>query len=113
MLSHDNPMGMPLMTVLVFEAIVLGLTIPGMIQVEDLPWQVAVAAGGAGAIVALAGAVLLRRGAVGYLVGWVAQVWVVVIGGLVPMMFLVGGIFAMIWTMSFVLGRRLESDTRR
>ncbi len=113
MLSRDNPMRMPLMSVLIFEVIVMGLTIPGMIQVEDLSWQVAVTVGGVGVIVAVAAAALLSRGPAGYVLGWVTQVVIVAMGVFVPMMYFVGGVFAMIWTMSIVMGRRLEPGSRQ
>lgn len=108
MLRRDNPMRSALLSTLVFEVIVWVLTIPAMTQVEGMAWQPAAAIGGGGAVVALAAAGLLRRGAVGYVLGWLTQAGLVAVGFAVPMMWFVGGMFAMIWTICFVLGRRLE-----
>lgn len=111
MLTGDNPMRMPMVSLLAFEVIVFGLTIPGMIQVEGEPWQVALGTGGGGAVLAAAAAATLRHG-IGYLLGWAAQVAIMAMGVLVPMMFFVGGVFALIWAMSFVLGRRLDAPRK-
>ncbi|WP_211223277.1 DUF4233 domain-containing protein [Propionicicella superfundia] len=108
MLRRDNPMRAALLSTLVFEVIVFGLAIPAMIQVEAMPWQPAAAIGAAGAVLALGAAALLRTGVAGYVLGWVTQAGIVAVGLVVPMMWFVGGMFAMIWTICFVLGRRLE-----
>jgi hypothetical protein len=108
MLRRDNPMRTALLSTLVFEVIVWGLTIPAMTQVEGVAWQPAALIGGGGMVAALASAALLRRGAVGYVLGWLTQAGLVAVGLVVPMMWFVGGMFAMIWTVCFILGRRLE-----
>ena len=40
-----------------------------------------------------------------------AQIAGILMGFLTPMMFFAGGLFAVIWLVTFVLGRRLESRT--
>lgn len=108
MLRRDNPMRSALLSTLVFEVIVWVLTIPAMTQVEGVAWGPAAAIGVGGAVVALGAAALLRRGAAGYILGWLTQAGLVAVGFVVPMMWFVGGMFAMIWSICFVLGRRLE-----
>ena len=45
-----------------------------------------------------------------YTVGWVLQVAAVAIGFLVPLMFVLGGIFALLWGMADFLGRKIERE---
>ena len=52
----------------------------------------------------------LRRGPKGIWIGWAAQVLVLACGFVVPMMFIVGGIFAVLWFVALRLGRRVEAD---
>jgi hypothetical protein len=111
MLRRDNPLRPALMSVLVFEVIVFGLTIPAMIQIENIDWQTAALIGGAGCLLALAAVALLRTGPAGWLLAWITQAVAIAFGAVVPMMYFVGGMFALIWTISFVLGRRLERPT--
>ncbi len=106
-LGPKNPMRNPLLSILAFEAIVFGLAIAGMIQVDDVPVPVAVTAASVGIVVAIAAAGLLRT-AVGYPLGWLTQVYAIGLGVLTPWMYWIGGIFALLWVVSFVLGRRLE-----
>lgn len=106
-LNRDNPMVSALAATLVFEAVVFVLAVPGMIVISDVSLAMSVAAGGLGIVMSLAAAAALRRGW-GYPLGWLTQVVAVLSGLLTPMMYLVGGIFAVIWSSSFVLGRRLE-----
>ena len=106
-LNRDNPMVSALAATLVFEAVVFVLAVPGMIVISDVSLAMSVAAGGLGIVMSLAAAAGLRRGW-GYPLGSLTQVVAVLSGLLTPMMYLVGGIFAVIWSSSFVLGRRLE-----
>lgn len=106
-LGPKNPMKNPLLSILVFEAIVFGLAIAGMIQVDNVPVPVAVTAASIGIVLAIAAAALFRT-PVGYPLGWLTQVYAVAMGILTPWMYWVGGVFALLWVVSFVLGRRLE-----
>lgn len=106
MLAAKNPMTRVEMTTLLFEALVALLAIAGMIQVEALSIPVAVGACVATAVLALAAAALLRHPA-GWVLGWATQVAIVGLGFLTSWMFWLGGIFALLWVVTFVLGRRL------
>ena len=60
------------------------------------------------AVACLLTAGLLRHPA-GYAVGWVLQVAVVGLGFWVPVMFLLGGVFAVLWFFALRIGRQLEA----
>ena len=107
-LGPKNPMKGPLLSILIFEAIVFGLAIAGMIQIEGLSVAVAVTTASVGIVLAIAAAGLFRT-LLGYPLGWLTQVYAVGMGFLTPWMFAVGGVFALLWVVSFVLGRRLEN----
>lgn len=106
-LAADNPMRMPMMMTLAFEVIVFGLSIPVMILISGLPGWVAGGLGGLAAALALASAGLMRS-AVGYPLGWLTQLAGIALGFATATMFVVGAIFAGLWLLFFVLGRRLE-----
>ncbi|WP_255560932.1 DUF4233 domain-containing protein [Mumia sp. zg.B53] len=95
--------------VLFFEAIVLALATPVMIQVEGVSTGVALAWGVGLAALALVTAGLLRF-PWAYALGWLVQVGAVAMGFLLPIAFFVGGVFAAIWATAWVLGRRIERD---
>jgi undecaprenyl pyrophosphate phosphatase UppP len=95
--------------ILSLEAIVLGLTTPVMINLADVPWQTAVAIGLGLCVACLLLAGLLRSEAA-YLVGWVIQVAAIALGFVVPMMFVLGAIFALLWGTAYFLGRKIERE---
>lgn len=107
-LSAGNPMRSVLMTLLFFEIVVFGLSVPVMIFLSDISTSTAIAYGTAAALLALAGALLIRR-PVGYLVGWVAQVAGVALGFVISAMFAIGGMFLVLWVITFVLGKKLDA----
>jgi hypothetical protein len=107
-LSAGNPMRVVLMTVLIFEVVGFGLAIPVMIFISGVPAAAAGGLGGGAALMALVAAGLLRFWA-GYLLGWIVQLAGLALGLLTPMMFIVGAMFAAVWVLSFVLGKRLDS----
>ncbi|HYP46361.1 MAG TPA: DUF4233 domain-containing protein [Propionibacteriaceae bacterium] len=107
-LSPTNPMRSVLMTLLFFEIVVFGLAVPVMIFQSEVSTGAAVAYGSAAALLALAGALLIRR-PVGYLVGWVAQVAGVALGLVISAMFAIGGLFLALWVITFVLGKKLDA----
>ena len=109
-LSSTNPMRTVLMTLLLFEIIVFGLAIPVMIFLSDVSGSTAGLLGGGTALLALVGAGLLRRPA-GYLVGWLAQIAGIALGFVTSSMFAIGGLFLVLWVISFVLGKRLDAAT--
>ena len=108
-LPNSNPMRVVLLTVLIFEVIVFGLAVPVMILVSGVSPELAALGGGVAAVLALAAAGLMRR-PVGYLIGWVTQPVGILLGLLTPAMYVVGAMFAGLWLLSFVLGRRLETQ---
>lgn len=95
--------------VLALEAVTLGLTTPVMIAMSDVPVAAAVAVGGGLMLACLLVAGLLRR-EWGYLLGWAIQVWAVALGFVVPIMFVLGPIFALLWGTADHLGRRIERE---
>lgn len=106
-LAADNPMRTPLLITLVFEVIVFGLSVPVMIFISGLPGGLAGGLGGLAAVLAVASVGLLRTPA-GYPLAWLTQLAGIALGIATPMMFVVGGMFAGIWLLMFILGRRLE-----
>ena len=107
-LTPRNPMRVVLLSVLLFEVVVFALAIPVMILVSNVSPAPAALLGSGSALLALASAGLLRKPA-GYPIGWVAQLAGVLLGFLTPAMFVVGGMFAGLWVLSFVLGKRLDA----
>lgn len=107
-LPANSPMIRVLVAHLGFEVIVYLLAIAGMIQVSGLAPSVAFLVGGGAAALALVAAAVLRRGGVGWVLGWLAQVAGVALGFATPMMFAVGGIFAGLWVVILFLGRSIE-----
>lgn len=67
------------------------------------------AVGGGVALVALLAAGLLRRQS-GYLLGWVVQVWLLLSGLLITAMFVVGGVFALLWVVGLRVGTRIDRE---
>lgn len=108
-LEDGNPMTRTLQLTLFFEVVVCVLAIPGMIQVSDVPLAPAFGFGLAAAVLAGVAGGLLGRRPVGWPLGWLAQVAAVALGFLTPWMFGVGGGFALLYAVEFVLGRRLQA----
>ncbi|HET7066674.1 MAG TPA: DUF4233 domain-containing protein [Nocardioides sp.] len=95
--------------ILSLEAVVLGLTTPVMINLADVPWRTACAIGLGLCLACLVLAGLLRS-EVAYAVGWVIQVAAIALGFVVPMMFVLGAIFALLWGSAYFLGRKIERE---
>jgi Protein of unknown function (DUF4233) len=93
--------------VLGLESVILLLTIPVLIAVADVDAAWALATGFGLAGLAIAGAATLRH-PYGYWIGHLVQVGAVALGFLVPVMFFLGAIFAALWVLALVLGRRVE-----
>lgn len=107
-LAPTNPMGRVMLSILVFEAIIFGLAIAGMIQVSTVSVPLSFGLGLGAAALAIVAAGLLRRPG-GYLLGWLTQLVAVGLGFATAMMFAVGGMFFLLWVVCFVLGRRIEA----
>jgi hypothetical protein len=95
-------------SVLIFEAIVVGLALPAALASTDAdPAVVGWWFGGA----AVAGVVIvgLLRYPVGYLLGSLLQVVVIAAGFVLPVMFFMGGVFALLWVLALYFGRKAEA----
>lgn len=96
-------------TVLLVEAITLGLTTPVMITLADVPKGTALSIGlglAAGCIV-VAG---LLRAEWAYWLGHAIQVAAIGLGFVVPLMFVLGPIFAVLWGTAYGVGRKIERE---
>ncbi|MDF1603678.1 DUF4233 domain-containing protein [Nocardioides sp. YIM 152315] len=95
--------------VLSLEAITLGLTTPVLITIADVDTGVAVAVGLglAAACLVLAG---MLRAEWAYTLGWVVQAAAIGLGFVIPLMFLLGAIFALLWGTAYLLGRKIERE---
>lgn len=94
------------------EAIILGLSVPVMISVEDVHKTLALVLGLGLAVLCVLVAGSLRRPQA-YLGGHAIQVAAIALGFLVPIMFFVGLMFAALWFGAFFLGRKIEDDKVR
>jgi Protein of unknown function (DUF4233) len=95
--------------VLSLEAITLGLTTPVMIAVADVAVGTALAAGLGLAVCCLLVAGLLRA-EWAYALGWLLQIGAIGLGFLVPLMFFLGALFALLWGTAYFLGRKIERE---
>ncbi|HYF71601.1 MAG TPA: DUF4233 domain-containing protein [Nocardioides sp.] len=95
--------------ILSLEAVTLGLTTPVMITIADVDVATAVGVG-----VGLAVACLLLAGMLraewAYSLGWLIQGAAVGLGFVIPLMFLLGGIFALLWGTAYFLGVKIERE---
>lgn len=95
--------------VLFLEAIALGLSVPVMISVSDVAASTALPVG-----LGLALACILVSGTLrkewAYNAGWVLQGAAIGLGFLVPTMFFLGAIFALLWGSADLLGRKIERE---
>ena len=110
MLRTGNPMNRAISLALLFQIVVFVLAIPGMIQVSSVSVATAFILGGLALLLCLAAAGTLRR-PYGWPLAWAAQVACVALGFVVAMMFAVGGVFLLLFVITFVLGKRLEART--
>jgi len=97
---------------LTLQAIIVALSVPVLITVEDVSKAVALPIGLGLALICLLTAGMLSR-PWGYWVGHAAQVATIALGFLSSAMFFVGAMFAVLWISAFVLGRRIEEDKAR
>jgi hypothetical protein len=95
--------------ILSLEAVTLGLTTPVMINLADVPWRTACGIGLGLCVACLVLAGLLRT-EIAYAAGWAIQVAAIALGFVVPMMFLLGAIFALLWGTAYFLGRKIERE---
>ncbi|RYP89109.1 DUF4233 domain-containing protein [Nocardioides guangzhouensis] len=95
--------------ILTLESIALGLTTPVLVTISEVALGTALAIGLGLAAACLVVAGLLRR-PWAYVAGWAIQVAAVALGLLVPMMFVLGAIFAVLWGTADLLGRKIERE---
>lgn len=96
--------------VLVGEVLVVGFAALVAKDLSGVSGRTVAVAAGVTAVLALLAAGLLRS-RVGYLLGWLVQVVLVVSGVWVPMMFFVGIVFAVVWGFVLVAGGRADAVT--
>lgn len=101
-----HPMRSVLSAILVFEAIVVALAIPVAISIGEVDGALAGAVGGGVAAACLVSVGLLRFG-FGPIVGSVLQVVALLLGFAVPLMFVLGAVFGVLWFVCLVQDRRL------
>jgi hypothetical protein len=95
--------------VLSLEAVTLGLTTPVMIAVVDVEVWKALATGLGLALGCLLVAGMLR-GEWAYLLGWLIQLGAIGLGLVIPLMFFLGALFALLWGTAYFLGRKIERE---
>lgn len=98
-------------TVLIMEAVVIGLAIPVAIVMEHLRHGVAGGVGGGLAVCALVLGGLVGRPGMGWALwaGTILQALVIAAGVVVPAMYVLGVIFAALWVTGIWLARRLQT----
>ena len=96
-------------TVLSVEAITLGLTTPVMITLADVTTGTALSIGlGLAAVCLVVAGLLPKEWA--YWLGHAVQVAAIAVGFLVPLMFFLGPIFALLWGTAYGVGRKIERE---
>jgi hypothetical protein len=95
--------------VLSLEAITLGLTTPVLISIADVAVSTSLMVG-LGLMVACLVVAGMLRAEWGYWLGWAIQAAAVGLGFVIPLMFVLGGIFALLWGTAYFLGRKIEQE---
>jgi Protein of unknown function (DUF4233) len=95
--------------ILALEAVTLGLTTPVMISIADVDVATAlwIGLGLTVACLLLAG---MLRSEWAYSLGWVVQGAAVGLGFVIPLMFFLGAIFALLWAAAYFLGLKIERE---
>jgi hypothetical protein len=94
-------------SVLAFEALVVALAIVPAVTLTDANGTALVVGGLAVVALCILAAGLLRT-STGYVLGSVAQVLVLAGGFVLPAMFVLGGLFAVLWVSAILVARRAE-----
>jgi hypothetical protein len=98
-------------TVLFLEAVVIALTIVPAVQLEHVTPAVAALAAGLATLAAIVLGVLAKRYLPVVLVGGsLLQVFVIASGAVLPAMYVLGGIFTILWVTGIWLGHKVESS---
>lgn len=99
-------------TVLALEAVVIALTIVPAVKLEHVAPMTATLAAGICVIAAIVLAARARTHLPVTLVGGsVLQLLVIASGVVLPVMYILGGIFAVLWATGIWLGHRVESSS--
>ncbi len=98
--------------VLGFELIVVGLASLTIFGLGALPPEWALGGGAAVCILMLITIWLMMKFRWAFLLGWLIQLIVVAAGFAVTMLFLIGAVFAGIWTFAMTTGARLDSQNK-
>jgi hypothetical protein len=99
-------------TVLVLEAIVISLTIVPAVKLEHVAPVSAASAAGLAVLAAIVLAALARRRLRVTLVGGsVLQALVIASGAVLSVMYILGGVFTLLWVTGIWLGHRVESSS--
>ena len=101
--------GSVLAALLVMEAIVIALAVPVAITIYDRDVTVATSVGLGLAVFAVVVSGLQRR-PYGVALGWVVQALAIALGLFVPVMAVLGGIFALLWWLVLWLNRKVEDQ---
>ena len=101
-------------TVLIMEAVVVLLAIVPAIKLEHVSGGTAGILGGVIAVVAIVLSGLVGRPKMGWVLyaGTVFQLLIIASGVLVPMMYVLGVIFALLWFTGIWLARKVEREQR-
>ncbi len=98
-------------TVLILEAVVIALTGVPAVRLENVaPLAAGLAVGLAVLAAVLLAALARRRLAVTLVGGSLLQALVIASGAVLPAMYILGGIFALLWLTGIWLGHRVESS---
>lgn len=95
--------------VLSLEAITLGLTTPVMVTIADVELGTALTVGLGLTVACLLLAGMLRA-EWAYALGWVVQLGAIGLGFVIPLMFFLGAVFALLWGTAYFLGRKIERE---
>lgn len=95
--------------ILTLEAVAFGLVTPVLLNLTDIATGLGLLIGLGLVVVCLLLAGMLRR-PWGYAAAHVVQGLVIGLGFIVPMMFVVGGLFALLWFTAYWLGGKIERE---
>lgn len=99
-------------SVLGMEAIVVALTIPVAITINRVPVPLAATIGIGLAVLCVVVTAMLKR-PFAYIAGSIVQILAIATGFLVPVMFFLGVIFALLWITAIFVAHRVEGATKR
>jgi hypothetical protein len=95
--------------ILCLEAITLGLTTPVMVTIADVDVTTALVIGLGLTVLCLVLAGMLRS-PWAYRAGWAVQAAAIGLGFVIPLMFFLGAVFALLWGTAVFLGTKIERE---